>query len=365
MLEVQKFLLTYGKDALIDKFAIKVREYDDLYVFNYNQIESKPKDHQIIRECRNLILSKDFLHVFHRSYDRFFNFGELNVNTFPINESIAFEKIDGSIVSFWYHPFQKTWFVCTRSQAFAEGTTTNGTPFISLIERALHGKKVNNFCKGRKFLPHCSYIFELVSPESRVVKPYENTALYLTGIRDKESGMYLPYDDNYLEFCDDVILKPKMYKFDTVDACIEFNKNNPDPFDEGFVCYHPRSQSRIKIKSPSYLAISNLRINGAISNQRIVNLVFSQDYEEYLCSFETDRPLFEPFVKAYDSLYKDVYDMMNLYGDIDNRKKFAQIIGKLPYASILFAMKDGKKWEEIVEKLNDNTKMSLLNSYIK
>lgn len=333
-------------------------------MLNYNQIESRPKNSDIVCECRNLILSKDFLQIYHRSFDRFFNLGENNIKTFPINNSLSFEKIDGSLIGFWFHPIRKNWFSCTRSLAFAEGTTPNGTLFQDLIVEALNGESVNDFCYKNSFQKDYSYILELVSPASRVVKPYEYTKLFLTAIRHKETGEYLSYDDKYQKLCSKVLLKPKIYKFSNIEDCMKFNKENKNPFDEGFVIYDPKTQQRVKIKSPSYLAISNMRINGAISTQKIVNLVFSQDYEEYLLNFKEDTPLFEPYIKAYDDLYQVVHDMMDLYGDIDNRKKFAKIIGDLPCASILYAMKDGKKWDEIIDKLGDSNKIRLLNNYI-
>ena len=363
MLEVQKFLLTHGKDALVEKFAIKMREYDDLWVLNYNQIESRPKDHQIVRECRQLILSKDFTEVYNRSFDRFFNFGELGVNNFPIHESIALEKMDGSILSIWHHPLHDKWYACTRSLAFAEGTTTNGTVFYDLVKRALNGRDVNDIFYNT-FNPDYSFIFELVSPESRVVKPYQETALYALALRNKKTGEYKEYDSWFdceeFTFCK----YPKKYSFSTIEDCIQFNKDNPDPFDEGFVCYHPETQTRIKIKSPSYLAISNLRMNGAISTKRIIDLVFMQDHEEYLTLFQEDAPLFAPWISAFDKLYEDCHTMIKLYGDIDNQKKFALIIKDLPYKGILFSMKAGKTFEEATEKLSDESKEKLLKSFI-
>ena len=325
MLEVQKFLLTHGKDALVEKFAIKMREYDDLWVLNYDQISSRPKDHPIVCECRQLILSKDFTEVYHRGFDRFFNFGENGVKDFPIHESLAFEKMDGSLLGVYFHPLHEKWYACTRSMAFAEGTTTNGTVFYDLVKRALGNREVNDIFYNT-FNPDYSFIFELVSPESRVVKPYQETALYILALRNKKTGEYKEYDSffDYQEFT--FCKYPKKYSFVSIEDCIQFNKDNPDPFDEGFVCYHPETQTRIKIKSPSYLAIANLRMNGAISTKRIIDLVFMQDYEEYLQLFKEDANLFEPYIKAFDKLYEDVHDMMRLYGDIDNQKNQDRIV---------------------------------------
>ena len=363
MLEVQKFLLTHGKDALVEKFAIKMREYDDLWVLNYNQIESRPTNHQIVCECRNLILSKDFTEVYHRSFDRFFNWGQHGINDFPIHESIALEKMDGSLIGCWHHPLHDKWYACTRSLAFAEGTTTNGTVFYDLVKRALNGRDANDIFYNT-FNPDYSFIFELVSPESRVVKPYQETALYALALRNKKTGEYKEYgswfDCKEFNFCK----YPKKYSFNTVEECIEFNKANTDPFDEGFVCYHGETQTGIKLKSPSYLAIANLRMNGAISTRRIIDLVFMQDWEEYLQYFESDRNLFFPYINSYNILIENINNISELYKNIVDQKEFALKIKDFPFKSILFQKRNGKSLEECFNKLSDNTKLQLLSHYL-
>ena len=54
MLNVQKYLQTKTLEDLNSEFAIKIAEHPDglpLVILNYNQIESNPKTHPIIREC--------------------------------------------------------------------------------------------------------------------------------------------------------------------------------------------------------------------------------------------------------------------------------------------------------------------------
>jgi len=58
MFEVQKFLRDGNSlDDLANDLGIKVTKHETkpLVILNYDQIES-PKTHQIVRECRGLIL---------------------------------------------------------------------------------------------------------------------------------------------------------------------------------------------------------------------------------------------------------------------------------------------------------------------
>ena len=77
-MKVQKYLKEHGLAKLQEEFSIKVKEYPEgLLVLNYDQISS-PKSNEITVECRALILDKDF-NVVSRSFDRFFNWKELDV----------------------------------------------------------------------------------------------------------------------------------------------------------------------------------------------------------------------------------------------------------------------------------------------
>lgn len=75
MLEVQKYLKTHSLEELKDEFDINYKEYDDRVILKY-RIDSKPKFHPIVKECRGLILSLPNFDVIARGFDRFFNYGE-------------------------------------------------------------------------------------------------------------------------------------------------------------------------------------------------------------------------------------------------------------------------------------------------
>ena len=69
-MNVVDYLKMHSLEKLKNEFGIVVKEYPDLYVLNYDQIES-PKLNDIVRECRGLILDKDY-NIALRSFDRFF-----------------------------------------------------------------------------------------------------------------------------------------------------------------------------------------------------------------------------------------------------------------------------------------------------
>jgi len=98
MLHVQKYLKNHTLDDLKNEFGIHFKMYDDRVLLKY-KIDSKPKFHPIVKECRGLILSLPDFSVMSRSFDRFFNLGEnlQDSESFNWNNCIIFNKYDGCL----------------------------------------------------------------------------------------------------------------------------------------------------------------------------------------------------------------------------------------------------------------------------
>ena len=102
-----------------------------------------------------------------------------------------------------------------------------------------------------------------------------------------------------------------MYNFGNIDE-VQVSLRELGPLEEGYVCFDKESEIRVKVKSPAYVAIHHLRDNGLNLN-KISVLVFENEYEEYLSYFPEDRHLFEPYIKAYESLKNVVSSLFNKY----------------------------------------------------
>ena len=81
-----------AKSYLETELGITVKEYDNIIILNYSQIDS-PKYNDIVNECRSLILDKNTYHVLSRSFDRFYNYNEdPNSKSFNFSDMICMEK---------------------------------------------------------------------------------------------------------------------------------------------------------------------------------------------------------------------------------------------------------------------------------
>ena len=174
MLKVQEYLRTHGVEKLKSEYSIKIRDYPDRIVLNYDQIES-PTFHQIVDECRNLILNKTTYEVLSQSFQRFYNLGEgvqrkaneaINkmritshdkeavLEDFDLLSARIQTKVDGSLISMYWDGNQ--WCSATRSTAFGEGMSNFGSSFKELFEKTsssisilfLFSSTSSTFCTG-------------------------------------------------------------------------------------------------------------------------------------------------------------------------------------------------------------------------
>ena len=341
MMKVQEFVKANGFEALTaEPLNIKMREYPQfgLYMLNYDQIES-PKSDPISMECRSLILN---MHgdVVSRSFDRFFNHGECPdfYADFDINRAQVFTKEDGSLIKVYFCHETARWEISTRSQAFAEGEHQLGGTFRDYVLKAMNltedqFQSVMNEVDFVYDIDDCTFIMEYVGPSNRIVRQYAQDEMVMLSVRNNQTGEYLDVDtvDNITTLMSNVpnipmnIRMVQTYVLDSFEAVIEAAKNLPC-LEEGYVCFDPVSNKRVKLKNPSYTAIHHLRDNGTPSTKRIYTLVLENDHEEYLVSFNEDRPLFQPIIEDVESFKMMLTEVWEEVKSIADQKTFAMAV---------------------------------------
>jgi len=366
------FLRDNKLSDLKENFGIEISEYQDRVVLNYNQIESySNRFHPLVRECRALILSLPDFNVMARSFDRFFNFGEdPNSNSFPILNASVFSKEDGSLISVYWDG--EKWCSASRKMAFGEGgTVRQGFQFSDIFRQCIseNGNSLNDIFK------HCNkewtYVFEMVSPITRVVKSYTQYAAFLINVRNNINGIEHWKYDELSEISLQIkgnVKFPEIYKFSSFEEIISQAKELP-AMDEGYVCVTEIDGKtwRLKIKNPSYLAIAHLRGDGVVSDKRAALLVYEQDHEEYLSMFPEDREYFQPLILGYERMIDEIESSWEKFKDIESQKDFALSIQNIPGKNILFQMrkKNGGPIHEHLGVMTEQAKVRLLEAYSK
>ena len=336
-------------------YYITIKDDGDFTLLKYSQIDSD-FNNEIVRECRGLIIDKNLNPVCVPFY-KFGNYGESYADKIDWNTAQVEEKIDGSLIKVWC--YNGEWIVSTNGTIFAK------TASIGFDKEIATDKAYNNFdelfeaaaAKSALDLtslnPQYTYMFELVSPYSRIVVPYEYIDLYHIGTRDIITLRELEADIG--------IKKPKTYRCDNIDDLIEM-ASELKYCEEGYIV-KDANYKRIKVKSPAYVAISHL-ISG-MNEKRLLELLRTNEVGEFLTYFPEYQPHVDDLKNKIDLLVQYLNAIIKekiAPVNYETRKDFAEMATKTKYSAFFFNYYDGKintpqEWiwslsnEKIVEQL--------------
>ena len=323
------------KEDFINKH-IKYKYQKPFCIFNYD-IDCDFSD-PIVQEARGIIIDMNTLEVACWPFRKFGNWNESYADAIDWNTARVQEKIDGSIIKMWWNKYEKCWWFSTNATINADDATCNaGMTFGELLRRTddLYSIRMDILIKD------FTYIFELISPYNTIVIKYDRPELYHIGTRSNLTGRECVANIG--------IRKPYEYPLYSFKDCRKFLEEYDQKEKvtlEGFVVvddnYH-----RIKIKSPEYLTLHRMANNGALTKERCLEIVMTQDVKS-VCEA---LPQYAHIIKYYDfklaelryELEQYKYYVLNLYQELNNdRKAIAFQINCDRYSSFGFKFLDNK-----------------------
>ena len=332
-------------------YLIRIKRSEGFIMFCYEVNADFHID--IVRECRGIILDEtDGYKPVCVPFFKFGNYGEPYADDIDWTTAKVQEKIDGSLIKVWHH--QGVWHVSTNNTIDAGSAKTNNNEdtFLHVFEKAW----ANTGKHFSELNPDYTYLFELVSPQTRVVIPYTETKLYHTGTRDINTLQELNMDIG--------IEKPKEFSISTIEACVEAAKNL-DKYHEGFVVVDSRWR-RIKVKSPIYIAIHHL-LNNIVSEKRILEIFLSGEYKEVISYFPEYEGTFQTVHEQIDRFI--AYNEQELE-TVKNtgyatQKELAGYVTQTICPSCLFFVLNGKSpsIREFVYNMSTNSLIFYLEKY--
>lgn len=363
MLEITEMLQQSGLEGL-GEFGIKVVEYENYYVLNYSQIDS-PKEHPLVMECRGTIVRKDTFEVVCLPFRRFFNLFETeSTYTIPIEECVAVEKSDGSLIKVWWDPIEGVWQAGTRGTAYAEGNTHGwGFTFRELFYRTVGGEEkfqsLANLYLNRSY----THMFELCCSENRIVTPYENDRVFYLSSRSILTGECRPLNDfQFVDFINALgILSPSVAWFDSAEAILEA-VGLFKGLEEGYVLYLS-GEPVCKVKSPLYVKVHHVRGEG-LTPKRIADLIWEGEMEEYLTYFPNDLDKVVPYEIAYRDMLEECVSARNFSSVTEDQKRFAMAVKHLPISGIAFNIRRGMPISEALGRVLKNKRLEILEQYL-
>jgi hypothetical protein len=324
-------------DDLKEEFGIRIKQhpkYPNLYQFHYDQIESSSwRTHNIVRECRGLILDADKnWGIVTYPFKRFFNYGEKGADNIDWYTAKVYEKLDGSLIILYY--YDGKWQVATKGSPDAAGNVgTSGRVFSEYFWDTFYssGHHVNDLYTWT------NYFFEFCSPESRVVVDYKKPEIYLIGKRIIYSTG-APGDELDITFHDG-FNKPKSFPLSNFDQCIHAaNQLNPIS-SEGFIVVDGWF-NRVKIKSPAYVAIHHMK--DGFGDRRIIELIKQGEVSEVLSYFPEYQEKYEIISSRITLLGCSIDAEHEKLKGIESQKEFAQAALATKFSAALFSIRKGE-----------------------
>ena len=364
MLKVQEFILNNDdwEEKLQSKpYCLKVGRNDGYVILKYSQIESDFSE-QIVCESRGIILDEENdYQIVCKPFNKFFNYGEHLASEIDWPSAKIQEKVDGSIMKLWWSERFSKWVVSTNGTIFAQNADL---PFADKKLKTFLDMFMEAYNKVELFgspIKGDTHVFEMVGRNNRVVIPYEDIELfYLISINNENFAEYK--DDFFINF-----KRPKEYSFSSLEETIAFTKTKDfNTFrNEGFVV-SDRYHNRIKIKTEDYLRIHRMRGETNPTPLRFLELLKTNEVNEFLSYFPEYKKDYENFKKKYIEYQTKLDDALNLYFTIKDlpRKDFALKAKETISPTFLFGLLD-EKWTTSNEYMQQMREKNLVEVILK
>lgn len=364
-LELRDFILSHDNwEELLtaEPYHLKISRDDGYIIFKYNQIFSD-FNIPLVQEARGIIFRESDWQCVCHPFNKFGNYGESYCPEINWETASVQEKVDGSLIKFW---FDNGWHISTNGTIDAFKANLNDVKYQNFGQLVVDAIR-NVFPDEHNFFnilnPNFTYMFELVSPYNRVVIPYEETKLYFLGVRSMYSSG-VEYDPKEWDVADYFTI-PKRYPLHSLEDVQK--AASALPWDqEGYVVCDAQF-NRVKIKSPSYVMAHYVRNNNTINTERLVQIVLDGEQEEFLI-YASDYA--DELREVEDTMHtiasNSVEKMKTIFGaqyEFANRGEYARDVIKCPtyMKDFLFHCYDERIFWDYAKSWNVNTWVKAIN----
>lgn len=295
---VIEYLRTHTLTQLYDNHGVKFRIDKDRtkICLNYDQLKVRSGD-PVAECCRGLIIRPDFVgksgsklhydddviammnlglcHVVCRPMDRFYNQGDSAAATIDNKSMTVFEKLDGTMCALYFDRLKGQWHVSTRSipesdlPIRAGDIVLNDKTFADLFWEAFDETLSRVNLERQDALDDMmfgyTYIFELTTPQNRVVVQYDEKRVTLLAVRHNRSGRELKVNlDARVRHMHFPV--PRTWDLNDGLAVAAFADSFSPSQLEGFVIVDDKF-NRVKVKNSKWVLSSKAK-NGVVSSKR-------------------------------------------------------------------------------------------------
>jgi len=333
-----KVLNEYIEQSLI--VANKHPEYD-IWILNYSpKAQSKRFWDEYTMSCRGMVIDANGK-ILARPFQKFKNYEEHDPSEIDMSQDYQiFEKMDGSLIIVFYYEPRMQWIVASRGS------------FIS--EQSIEATKMLGL-KYEKLNANCTYLFECIYPENRIVVDYgDRYELVLLGNVITKTGEEISHDE-LVTLYSNYFTVVKEFKMDKMNDLSELKALEEDNM-EGFVIRFADG-FRVKVKFSEYV-----RLHGILTN--VSNLTV---WEHMKDNYEFDELLDRVPDEFYDWLKRTANKIQNDFNEIErlallefvriyhineitDRALFAEQAKLSRHRAILFKLFDRRPYADIIWK---------------
>ena len=328
----------YIEQSLI--VANKHSEYN-IWILNYSpKAQSKKFWDDYTMSCRGMVIDAEG-NILARPFQKFKNFEEHDTSEIDMSMPfVIYEKMDGSLIIVFYYEPKMEWIVASRGS------------FIS--EQSIEAKKMIG-SKTEKFQKDCTYLFEVLYPENRIVVNYgDRRELILLSRVQTSTGNEIFHVD-LVRLYSNLFTIVKLYDIKGIKKLSDLKELEEDNR-EGFVIRFANG-FRVKVKFSEYV-----RLHGILTNVSNITV-----WEHLRDNYQFDELLDRVPDEFYSWLNKTVVKIQADFNDIERlallefmriyhvnkiteRAKFAEQAKESKYCSILFRLYDRRSYANIIWK---------------
>lgn len=331
---LEDWLNRHGLLALADhgiRFTSDDR-YPGLYCLKYGPTADKSS--RIVQVCRGAVVELndwDGHRVVAYAFDRFFNPGEHWAAEIDWDSARVFEKHDGSLIKLFHHDVFG-WIVSTSGTVgaairFGEMDMT----FEELFWRAF---KNCNYSK-QLLREDVIYIFELCTPENKVIVDHKYDRLPLLAARDART-----MEEIYVESFSGIFdIATEHGVWSNLDGLAAWANERPGCDHEGFVVVD-QHWNRIKVKGESYVQMHRAKGNGDPS---FFELWRNDDLVEFWTYFPEYKERFKKLLSRVEDMAFIVEGLVREYSQMTQKEFAAQVLHFHPkVSSAMFSIRAAK-----------------------
>ena len=328
----------YIEQSLI--VANKHPEYD-IWILNYSPKAQSKKfwdDHTM--SCRGMIIDADG-NILARPFQKFKNYEEHDPSEIDMSQKYEiFEKMDGSLIIVFYYEPRMEWIVASRGS------------FIS--EQSIEAKKMIGI-KTEKLNQNCTYLFEILYPENRIVVDYgDRRELVLLTNLVTATGEEIPHNE-LITLYSYLFTVVKLYNDKNIRDLSELKALEEDNM-EGFVIRFENG-FRVKVKFTEYVRLHGILTN--VSNLTVwEHMKDNYEFDELLDRvpdefYEWLERTAEQLQQKFNAIERlALLEFVRIYhvNEITERGSFAEQAKLFEHSSLLFKLYDKRPYAEIIWK---------------